>query len=191
MLLLQLETHFECEMTGYANDHREYRIKCRLTKKGEHKGEGYGLCSTKEAKYKSKIDNIADLYNTVLKMAEKRSLVDAVLKVGGISDMFTQDIEESNNNKKNGTNAAIEAVEKKCNDLKQYLIRYSTLLKDLLNEYLYTAFEDPERQDIINRYIANIGDKEERLAYLESSINSELGLYATLDNVIDLLKTGE
>jgi len=40
--------------------------------------------------------NPADIANTVLKMAKKRSLVDAVLTVtgGGISDMFTQDIED-------------------------------------------------------------------------------------------------
>lgn len=43
-----------------------------------------------------KIENpdIADLYNTVLKMAKKRSLVDATLTAIAASDCFTQDIEE-------------------------------------------------------------------------------------------------
>lgn len=43
-----------------------------------------------------KTDNpdIADAYNTVLKMGKKRSLVDAVLTVTAASDIFTQDIEE-------------------------------------------------------------------------------------------------
>jgi hypothetical protein len=42
------------------------------------------------------IDNpdIADTYNTVLKMAKKRALVDAVLTVAGVSDVFTQDVED-------------------------------------------------------------------------------------------------
>jgi hypothetical protein len=39
--------------------------------------------------------DVADQYNTVLKMAEKRSLVDVVLRVAGASDIFTQDIEEN------------------------------------------------------------------------------------------------
>ena len=38
--------------------------------------------------------NPADLANTVLKMAKKRALVDAVLTVTAASDIFTQDIED-------------------------------------------------------------------------------------------------
>jgi len=43
-----------------------------------------------------KVENpdIADTYNTVLKMAKKRSFVDAVLNTTAASDMFTQDIED-------------------------------------------------------------------------------------------------
>jgi len=45
-----------------------------------------------------KIENpdIADMYNTVLKMAKKRSTVDATLGALAVSDIFTQDIEELN-----------------------------------------------------------------------------------------------
>lgn len=39
-------------------------------------------------------DNPADYYNTVLKMAKKRALVDAVLTSTAASDIFTQDLEE-------------------------------------------------------------------------------------------------
>ena len=38
--------------------------------------------------------DIADQYNTVLKMAKKRAHVDAILTVTAASDIFTQDIEE-------------------------------------------------------------------------------------------------
>lgn len=38
--------------------------------------------------------NVADVANTVLKMAKKRALVDGILTVTGASDIFTQDIEE-------------------------------------------------------------------------------------------------
>ena len=38
--------------------------------------------------------NVADVANTVLKMAKKRAMVDGILTVTGASDIFTQDIEE-------------------------------------------------------------------------------------------------
>lgn len=38
--------------------------------------------------------NIADVANTILKMAKKRALVDAVLTVTAASDIFTQDVED-------------------------------------------------------------------------------------------------
>ncbi len=43
-------------------------------------------------------DNIADSYNTVLKMAKKRALVDAVLTATAASDIFTQDLEDIREN---------------------------------------------------------------------------------------------
>lgn len=44
----------------------------------------------------AKVENpdIADTYNTVLKMAKKRAVVDATLTATAASDIFTQDIEE-------------------------------------------------------------------------------------------------
>lgn len=44
-----------------------------------------------------KVDNpeIADTYNTVLKMADKRALVAAVLNATAASDVFTQDVEDN------------------------------------------------------------------------------------------------
>lgn len=43
--------------------------------------------------YMKKIENkdIADTYNTVLKMAKKRALVDAIITALGVSDIYTQD----------------------------------------------------------------------------------------------------
>jgi hypothetical protein len=38
--------------------------------------------------------DIADVYNTVLKMAKKRALVDATITACAASDIFTQDMEE-------------------------------------------------------------------------------------------------
>lgn len=95
-----------------------------LTFGGQFVGAGVGECSTDEEKYKwrkavckqefdatpenqrrvkwdkygKSFDQVrtqpADLANTVLKMAKKRALVDAVLTATAASDIFTQDIED-------------------------------------------------------------------------------------------------
>ena len=131
--------------------HREYRVQCTLSSiiTQAFIGQGVGVCSTMEAKYRfrqnaaeptdkpvpraywdvrgedpakaqeliggrgfsvkkvegkgwmiarggerAEHDNPADHYNTVLKMAKKRALVDAVLTATAASDIFTQDLED-------------------------------------------------------------------------------------------------
>ena len=56
-------------------------------------GQGWMVAKGGE---KVETDNPADHYNTVLKMAKKRALVDAVLTTTAASDIFTQDLEELN-----------------------------------------------------------------------------------------------
>lgn len=65
-------------------------------------GSGEGLCTTKEKKYAKRKENgrivdnanLPDLYNTVLKIGNKRALVAAVLNVTAAGDIFTQDVGE-------------------------------------------------------------------------------------------------
>jgi hypothetical protein len=68
-----------------------YVVKCELMHDGAVVGEGMGVCSTLETKY---IRSPRDAENTVLKMAKKRALVDVVLTTFGLSDRFTQDVED-------------------------------------------------------------------------------------------------
>lgn len=56
------------------------------------RGEGVGSCNSKEGKYRR--EDPFTLQNTILKMAKKRALIDAVLNVSGLSSNFTQDIED-------------------------------------------------------------------------------------------------
>lgn len=59
-------------------------------------------------------DNPADYYNTCLKMAKKRSLVDAILTATAASDIFTQDLEDmAQNGVVNGEAKAAPAKEEK------------------------------------------------------------------------------
>ncbi len=147
-----LAPEFDIAERDLGNGHREYRIVCTLRHiaSGCSLGQGVGICSTMESKYrwraggrkcpdcgvaaikKSKFENtawychaktggcgaqwrhgdpqskefdeadvertenpdIADVYNTVLKMAKKRAQVDVTLTAVGASDILTQDIED-------------------------------------------------------------------------------------------------
>lgn len=70
-----------------------YAIRCRVINRATDKnlGEGVGSASGNEKKWKRAGD---DLDNTILKMAKKRAFVDAALSTFGISDRFTQDLED-------------------------------------------------------------------------------------------------
>lgn len=71
-------------------------------KKAEYRKQGFGMKKINGVwawvKYKdsAKVDNpdIADTYNTVLKMADKRALVAATINACAASDIFTQDVED-------------------------------------------------------------------------------------------------
>lgn len=54
-------------------------------------GSGIGACSTMESKY---VSRPRDSENTVLKMAFKRAIVAGCLTTFGLSDQFTQDVED-------------------------------------------------------------------------------------------------
>lgn len=70
-----------------------YRVQCTLKNRvtGQVMGTGEGVCSTMEKKY---ISRPRDCENTALKMAQKRALVGATLIAYGLSDRFTQDVED-------------------------------------------------------------------------------------------------
>jgi len=73
-------------------------------KKKEYQRKGLGAKKTDDGGWVwvkfnkgGKVDNpdIADVYNTVLKMAKKRAHVDAVLTTTAASDIFSQDLEDN------------------------------------------------------------------------------------------------
>lgn len=104
----RLVPSYEVSRADLPGGHREYNVTCTLTKldTGQVWAQGLGLCTTMESKfrYRSRYVNgtrqraentdIADTYNTVLKMSKKRALVDATLTATGCSGMFTQDVED-------------------------------------------------------------------------------------------------
>lgn len=101
-MTFRLVPQFAVTRTDLPEGHREYDVTCSMYgPDGALLGQGVGSCSTMEKKYRyrkdgkgNKIENedIADCYNTVLKMAKKRAQVDATLTVTGAADLFTQDL---------------------------------------------------------------------------------------------------
>ena len=81
------------EQEGKSFGAYRYVYKCFIEKDGKILGEGEGVCSTYESKY---IDRPRDSENTVCKMSQKRAFVAAVLHSFGLSDRFTQDIDDIN-----------------------------------------------------------------------------------------------
>ena len=74
----------KCELVKIANDGKEYIFTT-----------GYGSSNTAERR-NGKNANTPEAINACIKMAEKRALVAAALHISGLSDMFTQDIEDEN-----------------------------------------------------------------------------------------------
>lgn len=72
----------KCELVKIANDGKEYIFTT-----------GYGSANTAERR-NGRNANTPEAINACIKMAEKRSLVAAALHISGLSDMFTQDIED-------------------------------------------------------------------------------------------------
>lgn len=106
--MFKLVPSYKVEREQLGGGHREYNVECTLTNResGEVMGFGVGECSTMESKYRyrwegrypdrRRVENpdIADVWNTCLKMAKKRAFVDAVKSTTAASDVFTQDIED-------------------------------------------------------------------------------------------------
>ena len=106
LMLLGLQSTYEIldSTRDWKEGFFQYQVRCTLKKGETIITQGLGCCNTKEKKFKNQDAYTID--NTILKIAKKRSQVDASLTVASLSDIFTQDledigidIEESNNNK--------------------------------------------------------------------------------------------
>lgn len=88
----------EYEITEKIQDYEKgffaFTITCRIFKNDMKITEGIGHCNTKERKYINQ--DSYTLANTCLKMAKKRAQIDATLTLASLSEIFTQDIEDTN-----------------------------------------------------------------------------------------------
>lgn len=91
-----LSKHIEIinRLEDWDNKIFHYEVKAILINKrtGYVEAEGIGCCNNREKKYASQ--DAYNVINTILKMAKKRALIDAVLSATRSSGIFTQDVED-------------------------------------------------------------------------------------------------
>jgi hypothetical protein len=82
------------KIVDYETELFHYHYRCSLYRFGELVGQCDGIANSKEKKYINQIKGDKIIVNTLCKMAQKRSLVGAVLIVCGASEYFVQDLED-------------------------------------------------------------------------------------------------
>ena len=94
LMLMGLRSEFEIvdSTRDFEKGFFQYQVRCKLYRGDILITEGLGAANTKERKYLKQDPYTID--NTVLKIAKKRALIDAVLLVASLSEVFTQDIED-------------------------------------------------------------------------------------------------
>jgi len=118
-----------------------------------------------------KVENpdIADIYNTVKKMAKKRAFVDAMLTATAASDIFSQDIEDLKDNAANSIQDAIDpdSIQKDISNLNYDDLNFSH------EEYFKKAKTADEVKDLFYKLPSN-DQKEGTTAYMEAVARNEV-----------------
>jgi len=140
--------------------------------KSNYKAQGYVAGKDENGKWRwykqEKVENedIADVYNTVLKMAKKRAHVDAMLTATAASDIFTQDVEEIMENMKMYDEDVedAEVVEeppkkekpKESAEVKDRKMEIITKIRDAIMEHTGNNFAEAHKE--LERFTQFVGD---------------------------------
>lgn len=97
-ILMMLGVSSEYELLERVQDYERgffaYTVRCILKRNDQVITQGLGHCNTREKRYRSERQDPFTLANTCLKMAKKRSQIDATLTIASLSELFTQDVED-------------------------------------------------------------------------------------------------
>ena len=183
LLGLTSEYHVIDHQQNFVDGFFAFTVRCVLYRGDQKITEGLGHANTLERRYTEKKDpnkkghDPYTLANTVLKMAKKRSQIDAVLTVSSLSEVFTQDMEDLvpfDNNHENSQQPhqqqesarhyeenlathpqqkAIYAIAKKRNIdlaslLNQYGVRATTDLTKTQASEIISKLQEEEDQDV-------------------------------------------
>ncbi len=144
LMLMGLRSEFEIvdSTRDFNTGFFQYQVKCQLYKGDMLITEGLGSANTREAKYAKQ--NPYTIDNTILKMAKKRALVDATLLVASLSDIFTQDIEDTDldgqrvsNQKKYYTDQSGAITQKQAKRMFALAQGNEEIVKNVLSKYGY------------------------------------------------------
>lgn len=128
-----------------------WEFSCELYHGNIKVAEGVGCANTEEKKYVSqyeKSETPDSLSNTVMKIAKKRAFGDAILNVGGISDLYTVDLEDNETIQKLKTDKTTKTNKLTKDQIKTIYATMGALgiidtdLKQILNEMGYMKIQD-------------------------------------------------
>lgn len=150
-----------------------YEVKVKLSNKetGVIEAEGIGSCNCKEAGYR--YSDSFTIVNTLLKMAKKRALIDAVLSATRASGLFTQDIEDfPKGNFKGGddyaTDMQLKTLYKLVDDLQIGYKVARELMKVTYNVDRSTQLTKKQAYDFIQDLLLYQQAQKEEYRYLNS-----------------------
>lgn len=157
-----------------------YEIKVVLINKnsGLIEAEGIGCCNSRERKFKNQ-DSFS-IINTLLKIAKKRALVDAVLSATRSSDIFTQDVEDIENNKKELINSSNN--NKLMNSNNKLMNSNKKVIKPITREQQSKIFLIATQNKIPTDYVKDLMIEKYKVN------ESKLLTSSQADEFIDLLK---
>ena len=133
-----------------------WEFSCELYHGEVKVAEGVGMANTEEEKYvRQYTTKTADgMANTVMKIAKKRSFMDAILAVSGLSDLFTQDLDDNEDvkklkvNKDENTKLITKAQIKTVFANLGALGLVKTDLDTIVNELGYTSIKEVKATDV-------------------------------------------
>lgn len=123
-----------------------YEVKMTLIRKDNKiiEAEGLGSCNSKEASFRQQ--DAYSIVNTILKMAKKRALIDAVLSATRSSGIFTQDIEDFP--KRQTSNQHADKVTKAQLQMIFNIIDEMNLPTDVAKEIMQISFNVDRSKDL-------------------------------------------
>lgn len=136
-----------------------------LDGKGCIRSEGYGICSSKERKYQKQ--DPFNLQNILIKLARKRSFLDACLTVASLSNRFSQDEDLVEVQPSSGESSQVNATSKQASDkqiryLESLMSKYGTTVT-AMNNYVKDTFDVDSYKDITSTMASEIINKYKAL----------------------------
>lgn len=134
-----------------------WEFSCELYRGDIKVAEGVGCANTEEKKYVAqykKNETPDSLANTVMKIAKKRAMGDAILNVGGISDLFTVDLEDNETIMKLKVDKTTKVNKLTKDQIKTIYATMGALnikdtdLQEILTELKYTNIKDVSPNDV-------------------------------------------